>query len=52
MRMPQLFFALIAVLWLWTGAAVGQSSALGDAFKRYEALNDEGRFKEAFPFAK
>ena len=29
-----------------------QSSALGDAFKRYEALNDEGRFKEALPFAK
>ena len=51
MRAPRLYLALFAVLWLWPATTIGQSSALMDAFNRYEELYAQGRFEEAFPIA-
>ena len=37
---------------LWPGLALAQSAALMDAFNRYKALDAEGRYAEAEPFAR
>ena len=45
--------AMIAILWLWPGAAFGQSPSpeLLDNYKRYHKLFAQGRYEEAMPFA-
>ncbi len=37
---------------LWPGLALAQSAALMEAFNRYNALNAQGRYAEAEPFAR
>ncbi len=36
---------------LWPGLALAQSAALMDAYNRYKALYEQGRYAEAEPFA-
>ncbi len=37
---------------LWPGLALVQSAALMEAFNQYKALNAQGRYAEAEPFAR
>ena len=37
---------------LWPGLALAQSAALTEAFNQYKALNAQGRYAEAEPFAR
>ncbi len=37
---------------LWPGLALAQSAALMDAYNQYKALNAQGRYAEAEPFAR
>ena len=37
---------------LWPGLALAQSAALMEAFNRYKALDAQGRYAEAEPFAR
>ena len=43
---------MILLLVLWPGLALAQSAAWKDAYKRYKALNSQGRYAEAQPFAR
>ena len=45
--------ATFAILWLWPGAAIGQSPSpeLLDVYKRYHNLFAQGRYEEAMPLA-
>ena len=44
--------SVLAPLVLWPAAALGQSSALMDAYNRSLELYAQGRYEEALPFAK
>jgi hypothetical protein len=45
--------SMMAVLWLWPSAAIGQSPspALLDAYMRYQELFAHGQYEETMPFA-
>ncbi len=42
---------LCFLLVLWPGLALAQSAALTEAYNRYQALDAQGRYAEAEPFA-
>ena len=44
--------AALLCLALWPSATLGQSSALNNAYNRFTELYAQGRYEEAFPFAK
>ena len=49
--MKRLLFILLASAWLWPAGLHAQSDALKSAFENYQELNEQGRYREAIPYA-